>query len=60
MTHAKKNFVNKSKRMMDDSSEVIDRKGRASEKSVDLNRTSSAKQPASSKDKLGRRDASRK
>ncbi len=59
MAHGKKNFTQKPKRTMEEAEESADRKTRVSERGADLNR-SSIKQPGSSKDKLGRREASRK
>jgi hypothetical protein len=51
MAHGKKNFTQKPKRSMNELDESLDRKSRSS---------STIKQPGSSKDKLGKREASRK
>lgn len=59
MAHGKKNFTQKPKRTMEEVEEPTDRKSRISDRDADLNR-SSIKQPGSSKDKLGKREASRK
>ncbi len=59
MAHGKKNFTQKPKRTMQEDEEPADRKTRVSGRGAELSR-SSMKQPGSSKDKLGRREASRK
>ena len=60
MAQTKKNFNQKSRQTDNADLDIADRKGRTSDRSSDMNRSGSVRQPGSSKDKAGRREASRK